>query len=329
MQISGAIILLSLTQAYALPLLTEEAKKADSWQLAEKYLNRFYSLPEGLQRTEKAADTIRQKVKEMQAFFRLNVTGNLDPSTLGLMSMSRFSHLFLLPRVVNYTPDLPKLKVDQAIRKALTVWSKVTPLVFKRVRRGIADIMISFSSRDHGDGSPFDGPENLLAHAFPPGEGLGGDVHFDEDENWTADSAEYNLFLVAAHEFGHSLGLSHSTDPGALMYPNYVYTQEFPLSEVDIHAIQALYGIRMWAIDGYDLVEGYPKYIHHLGLPRSIREVSASVHIQETGKTLFFTGQEFWSYDESQGRMDTGYPRSIEDNFPAIGDKVDSVNYES
>lgn len=26
----------------------------------------------------------------------------------------------------------------------------------------------------------------MLAHAFQPGEGLGGDVHFDEDETWTA-----------------------------------------------------------------------------------------------------------------------------------------------
>lgn len=47
---------------------------------------------------------------------------------------------------------------------------------------------------------------------------------------------------MAAHEFGHSLGLSHSDVRSALMAPFYRgYQSSFELDEDDIQAIQALY----------------------------------------------------------------------------------------
>lgn len=47
---------------------------------------------------------------------------------------------------------------------------------------------------------------------------------------------------MATHELGHALGLAHSSDPGALMYPAYSYNEGFPLAEDDIDGIQDLYG---------------------------------------------------------------------------------------
>lgn len=54
----------------------------------------------------------------------------------------------------------------------------------------------------------------------------------------------YNLLAVAAHELGHSLGLSHSRDPSAIMFPNYRSrsSTQYSLSRDDVLGIQSLYG---------------------------------------------------------------------------------------
>ncbi|KAF7379618.1 hypothetical protein HZH68_016566 [Vespula germanica] len=51
-----------------------------------------------------------------------------------------------------------------------------------------------------------------------------------------------SLFAVAAHEFGHSLGLAHSSVQGALMYPWYQgLSPNYELPEDDRHGIQQMY----------------------------------------------------------------------------------------
>ena len=64
----------------------------------------------------------------------------------------------------------------------------------------------------------------VLAHADLP---TGGTVHFDDKENWFLNTkgqkTGIELFIVAAHEFGHTLGLDHTNVRGAVMYPIYSY----------------------------------------------------------------------------------------------------------
>ena len=66
-------------------------------------------------------------------------------------------------------------------------------------------------------------PGDVLAHGFYPGPGIGGDLHFDADENWTDQNTPpgYNLFVVAVQEIGHCLGLSHSQSTDSVMYPTF------------------------------------------------------------------------------------------------------------
>ncbi|NXL93360.1 MMP10 protein, partial [Alectura lathami] len=255
--------LLYVAYSYAFPVAPEKEK--EDMQFAQKYLENFYDFKEEKQTLFKSKNInhMADKIREMQSFFGLEVTGELNHKTLDMMKKPRCGipdvHAYstfprnprwrkedVTYRILNYTPDMLQADVDEAIAKAFQLWSSVTPLRFTRLYSGDADIMISFAAGFHGDFYSFDGPGGTLAHAYPPNSGIGGDAHFDEDENWTkfATPEGYNLFLVAAHELGHSLGLGHSNVYGALMYPIYMSrdTRNYRLPQDDIDGIQALYG---------------------------------------------------------------------------------------
>ena len=203
-------------------------------------------------------------LKEFQRFNGLPITGQLDDATHALMSQprcgfpdvaefvlqgSKWTRNNLTYGFQNFTADLTAAQVRAAIAEAFGLWSAVTPLSFAEVPMSSSpDIVIRFVAGNHGDGSNFDGPSGVLAHAYypPPGGGaLAGDTHFDEAETWsiTLPASGIDLVTVAGHEFGHALGLAHSNVNGALMYAYYGGPHR-RLEADDVAGIQALYGAR-------------------------------------------------------------------------------------
>ncbi|KAM4692050.1 matrix metalloproteinase-9 [Rhinophrynus dorsalis] len=185
-------------------------------QLAENYLQRFGYL--ALQQGTDKHVSLGKALTHMQKKMGLKETGDLDAETMEAMKMPRcgvpdvgkfqtfegdlkWDHNDITYRIRNYSPDLDSEVIDDAFARAFDVWREVTPLTFTRIYNGEPDINILFGSEDHGDPYPFDGKDGLLAHAYPPGPGVQGDAHFDDDEFWTLGTG----VAVKTH-FGNSDG---------------------------------------------------------------------------------------------------------------------------
>ncbi|XP_062328251.1 matrilysin-like [Osmerus eperlanus] len=317
---------------------------------ATEYLRQYYNLKkEPFGRGKRSWPSFTSKVKDMQSFFSLNTTGVLDPETVEVMKTprcgvpdvddythnhgNRWNKNVITYNIGRYTSDLPHSTVDSLIESALSVWSRASTLTFVRSPTRVADIMVEFATYEHGDLYPFDGPKGTLAHAYGPGDGTGGDTHFDDDETWTAGPNGFNLYLVAAHEFGHALGLKHSRNPDSLMYPTYrPRSLHNPLSWEDMTNINSLYGKQNpmeqllyrylrtgWSLPSNPWLVGTP-------FPSTTQKCAPSLSFDAVStvgdSTFFFSDRYLWIKHNQQYDIKEG---SINNFMPKIETKIDAA----
>jgi hypothetical protein len=145
------------------------------------------------------------------------------------------------------TSQLTPGAAEAAIESAMAEWAKVVQVTWQQGSNPTAPqtVNILFATYGHGDGYPFDGPGGVIAHTFfpaPPNpEPIAGDMHFNDSETWQI-GANTDLFSVALHELGHALGLGHTDDPSAVMYP--YYQMVTGLSPLDVSTVQTLYAVQ-------------------------------------------------------------------------------------
>lgn len=197
-----------------------------------------------------------------------------------------WNHTNITYHLINTLSQFNPQDVKTVMARALQAWGGgITPLTFTEVA-GRGDINIQFSR--------IDGTYNILGETCPPGNPCAGDVTFDSAENWTLgdpqDIQNISLLGVASHEFGHAIGLLHTNDANALMYPEYSPYNLQP-GQDDISGVQRLYGLGSGRVTNPTPLPGNPP--SNNGNPYGQMQVSGQLDNQHYA--------HFWDFDAQAG----------------------------
>jgi hypothetical protein len=137
---------------------------------------------------------------------------------------------------------------ETQILKAAQSWAAQTNINFDIV----ADSGTPIGQGAYQQGDPGMGDIRIGGYAYSPSYlataymppplnnySIGGDIEFNTQMTWNINST-YDLFTVAAHEVGHTLGLYHSSINTAVMYGTY-FGVKSSLTSDDISGVRAIY----------------------------------------------------------------------------------------
>ncbi|KAM6999657.1 matrix metalloproteinase-17b [Tautogolabrus adspersus] len=290
---------------------------------------------------------VTNAVRAMQRFAGLKDTGVVDEDTMALMksprcslpdedtpsnsavnqesknmkrrrrravSMWNRSNINWRLRSYPSSSHLSRETIRSLVFYALRVWAEPTPLEFHEVGSPeAADLQVDFLNGYHGDGYPFDGAGGAVGHAFFPSDpARAGGVHLDAEEEWAfrqPATEGTDLFTVLVHEFGHALGLAHSSSRNSVMRPYYQGPAgdplHFRLGPQDLALITQLYGQRnqLLATDAPRLApelqlrhRGNNNHHHHHSHSSVIDRCNTSFDsvARIRGETFFFKGLTMW-----------------------------------
>lgn len=138
------------------------------------------------------------------------------------------------------------------------------------------------------------------------------------------------MLNTLTHEFGHSIGLSHSTARGAIMAAYYKgWDVNLRLTDDDIQGVRSLYGRNTGSppVDPTSRppsgpTSGPKRPPTDKKLCRS--KIDAFVRTSN-GATYVFSGSEYYKLSNDDTDVADGYPRSISQYWPGLPNNIDAA----